>query len=529
MSLIKSVTTFGGFTLLSRITGFLRDVTIANFLGAGMVSDAFFVAMRMPNLFRNLFAEGAFTSAFVPMLSHKLVSDSKESAFKFAAKAICVLSVFVVLLVIITEIFMPYVVYLMAPGFINDTQKTALAVNLTRITFPFLLFISIVSFQSGILNSLGKFAAPASAPIILNITMILSVLIFVPFGANPAYSLSIAITVSGIIQFVYLYIFLRRQNVRLPLQINTFKALKDKEIKTLFKRMGPGIFGAGIYQVNMVVDLILVSLLGTGAISWIYYANRLNQLPIGVVGAAIGVVLLPVLSQSLKSGHEQEAKRNQDKAIRFGLFLAIPSSVFLMSLATPIINILFERGKFTSYETLQTAPALIAYSFGLPLFVMGKAFAPNFFARGDTKTPVKYSTVVLIANMLFSIVLMHFFGHVGIATASSISALISVWLYVRGLKKRNFWSFSKTLKIEVCKILLSSTLMGCTMKFCNYILNSYYTDGWLSLDFYHKAFLFVLICGCGGTVFLISSLLLKNQDVKDLFNLLLKRKQRHAG
>lgn len=289
MSLFKSVATFGGFTFVSRITGFLRDMVLANYLGAGAVSDAFLAAFKIPNLFRSLFAEGAFTTAFVPMLSHKLVSEKREDALNFASKAISALTFFVTLFVIIIEIFMPGVVLLLAPGFADDPGKLELTTTLSRITFPFLLFISIVSFQSGILNSLGKFAAPAAAPVILNLMMIASVFIFVPLSFSPAEGISWSVTFAGFVEILVLRCFLRRQDVRITPYCNIRALIKDSEIITLFKRIAPGVLGAGIYQINMAVDLVLVSLVGNGAISWLYYANRLQQLPLGVVGAAISV------------------------------------------------------------------------------------------------------------------------------------------------------------------------------------------------------------------------------------------------
>ena len=278
MSLFKSIATFGGFTLVSRITGFLRDMVLANFLGAGMVSDAFFVAFKLPNLFRSLFAEGAFTSAFVPMLSHKLVTDGRGKALEFAAQSISVLTFFLAIFVIILEFAMPYVIPVLAPGFADDPGKIELATSLSRITFPFLLFISIVSFQSGILNSLGKFAAPAAAPVILNLMMIASVFIFVPFGDTPAHGIAIGVTFAGFIEILWLIYFLRRENVYLRPRFDIFNLVGDSSIRTLFKRIAPGVLGAGVYQINMVVDTILVSMVGTGAISWLYYANRLQQL-----------------------------------------------------------------------------------------------------------------------------------------------------------------------------------------------------------------------------------------------------------
>ncbi len=527
MSLFRSVATFGGFTLVSRITGFFRDMVLANFLGAGMVSDAFFVAFKLPNLFRSLFAEGAFTSAFVPMMSQKLVSETKEDAINFAAKAISVLAFVLGVFVLLMELIMPWVVEVLAPGFVDDAGKMELATELSRITFPFLLFISIVSFQSGILNSLGKFAAPAAAPVILNLMMIASVFLFVPFGETPAHGIAIGVTVAGFVEILWLMFFLHRQNVWLKPDFKVFSLFRDSSIVTLFKRIAPGVLGAGVYQINMVVDTILVSLVGTGAISWLYYANRLQQLPLGVVGAAIGVAVLPVLSKSLKENDAEKACEIQTKAMEYGALLAIPAAAALIVLAEPTINILFQHGKFGALQTEMTAKAVIAYAIGLPAYVLVKALAPNFFARGDTKTPVKYSMVVLLTNLTFAVILMKPFGHVGIATATTIAAFVSLGQYLLGLKKRCFWNCPVLLTKKIAKIVLSSIFMALVICCGEFLLNQMYGD-WLDLNVYMKLAWYLCLCGIGLVSFVFGAKILGVLNIKDLADMLLHRRRRHA-
>ena len=461
MSLFKSIATFGGFTLISRVTGFVRDMVLAYFMGASAMADAFVVAFKLPNLFRSLFAEGAFTSAFVPLFSQKLVGEGKKKAVFFAAQAMMILAVIVGLLVILFELFMPYVVTVLAPGFHNDAGKIELAVQLCRITFPFLLLISIVSFQGGILNSFEKFAAPAVAPVILNITMILSAFVLVPFMPTAAHGFALGITLAGVLEMLWLYFNLRRIGVALHPYIHLVKIMRNPEIKTLFKRIAPGVVGAGIYQINMAVDTILVSLAGTGAISWLYYANRLQQLPLGVVGAAISVALLPILSKYLKAGDIDNARDTQDQAVEYGMLLSFPAAVLLIVLAAPIVTFLFRHGHFSMHDAVQTVYAVIAYSVGLPCYVMTKALMPNFFARGDTVTPVKYSFWVFVTNFVFNIILMQWFGHVGIAMATTIAAFVSLGQYLVGLKKRGYWQFKKSLVIKIIKIVAASLIMGC--------------------------------------------------------------------
>lgn len=521
MSLLKSIATFGGFTLISRFTGFARDMVIANFLGAGMISDAFFVSFKLPNLFRSLFAEGAFTAAFVPILSGKLV-DSKKEAVLFASRAISVLAVLLALFVLLMECLMPWVVEILAPGFAGDNGKIELATELSRITFPFLLFISIVSFQSGILNSLNKFAAPACAPIILNLTMITAAFLLGNIGATRAHGLAFGITLAGILEILWLHYFIRKQDIRLTPQPNIWQLLKLDDIKTLFRRIAPGVLGAGIYQINMVVDTILVSLVGTGAISWLYYANRLQQLPLGVVGAAISVALLPILSKALKSENTAEAEQTQNKAVEYGALLSIPAAAALIALAHPIINILFERGRFTSLDSEMTAWAVMAYSLGLPAYVLVKALTPNFFARGNTKTPVKYSIVVFVANLICSLILMQKFGHLGIACATSIAAYVSLYQYLHGLKKRGFWKMSLSLKFKLFKILGCSTLMGYILYLTQYELSAQGIN-WLSFHLGYKVIIFGGLCILGIASFLALAKLTGILNISEILKLL-KRK-----
>jgi len=524
MSLFKSIATFGGFTLISRLTGFVRDMVLANFLGAGLVSDAFFVSFKLPNLFRSLFAEGAFTSAFVPIFSQKLVSEGKKKSVFFASQAVSILCFFLFLFVLLFELLMPYIVQVLAPGFAGDAGKIELATSLCRITFPFLLFVSIVSFQAGILNSFEKFAAPATAPIILNLTMILSAFVLVPFMPMPAYGFATAITIAGVLEILWLRYALCKVEVKITPYIHIKKMLKNPEIKTLFKRIAPGILGAGIYQINMVVDTILVSLVGTGAISWLYYANRLQQLPLGVVGAAISVALLPILSKQLKAQDMVQSKQTQDKAVEYAALLSIPAAVLMVVLAKPMINILFEHGKFTPADTIKTSHALIAYAIGLPCYVLVKALMPNFFARGDTVTPVKFSAVVFAVNFAFNLILMVPFGHVGIATATTIAAFVSLFQYIYGLKKRGFWRCSKTLLMKIIKITFISILMGLCVLAFEHGINILF-DTWLKHHFLLRLIVFGLIGAFGLATFFVFAIVLRVLNLSEIIKMFFKKRQ----
>ena len=521
MSFIKSIATFGGFTMISRLTGFVRDMIIANFLGAGAVSDAFLVSFKLPNLFRSLFAEGAFTSAFVPLFSSKLVSAGREKSIEFAAKSISLLTAFLVIFVIIFELCMPLVVKVLAPGFMNDPEKVTLTIELCRITFPFLLFVSIVSFQAGILNSFDRFAAPAATPIILNLGIIITGLISVLFLDLPVYGMAWGITISGLIEVLWLKYFLNKDDVKIKPNFQLISLLKDNEIITLFKRIGPGVVGAGIYQINMVVDTIIVSLVSTGAVSWLYYANRLQQLPLGVIGAAISVALLPLLSKKLKANELDDARDTQDKAVIYGLIMSLPAAVLFICLADSLVQLLFEHGKFNSSDTYKTALALKAYAVGLPCYVMVKALMPNFFARGDTKTPVKYSAVVFISNLILNLLLMGPLGHVGIATATSIASFVSLYQYIHGLKKRNYWKMSKELKKKMLDIFICTLIMGIII----YLADLYLSSIFITINIATLILKLAIIGIIGLATFLIIAKLKGVIDITSIVKSLLLRRR----
>lgn len=523
MSFIKSIATFSSFTMISRITGFLRDMVIATFLGAGTVSDAFLVSFKLPNLFRSLFAEGAFTSAFVPLFSSKLVASGRDKSVEFAAKAISLLTFFLIIFTILFELGMPTVVKILAPGFAENPDKVALTIDLCRITFPFLLFISIVSFQAGILNSFDRFAAPAAAPIILNLGMIVAGLLSVIFLDAPVYGMAWGITIAGLVEVIWLKYFLNKDSIRIRPDFHFLSLLRDKEIRTLFKKIAPGVVGAGIYQINMAVDTILVSLVSGGAVSWLYYANRLQQLPLGVIGAAISVALLPLLTRKLKAGEIKEAANVQDKAVFYGLMMSLPAAVMFICLSDSLIALLFEHGRFTSADTHKTALALQAYAVGLPCYVMVKALMPNFFARGDTATPVKYSAVVFLTNLALNLLLMKPFGHVGIAAATSVAAFVSLFQYIRGLKKHNFWYCSAELKSQIARIFLCTTIMGLFIYTAKTFLQQVLPPHNIGFLILSLGFIGII----GLATFLISAKICRILDIVAIWHNLVSRRKKH--
>lgn len=457
MSLLKAIGTVGFYTGLSRVTGFARDILIAQLLGAGMVADAFFVAFKFPNLFRRLFGEGAFNAAFVPLFSRELEGKGgKKQALDFARQAFAGLALVLALFVGLFELIMPLAMYVFAPGFAENPEKFALAVLLTRITFPYLLLISLVSLLSGILNAFHKFAAAAATPILLNLSLIAVLLALSPVTATPGHALAIGTVLAGALQLLWVGRACKKLGFTFDLLLPRF----TPEVKLLLKRILPGTVGAGIYQVNLLVDTMLASLVAEGAVSYLYYADRVNQLPLGIVGAAIGTALLPILSRHLVAGNEAAAHAAQNRSLEFGLLLTVPAAFGLMALALPITQVLFERGAFDSNASIATAKALAAFSLGLPAFVLVKAFTPAFFAREDTVTPVKTASVAMASNIVIAIVLMPLLGFVGIALASALSAWLNVGLLYRLVRKNGWFVLDARLKFRLPRILIAALASG---------------------------------------------------------------------
>lgn len=472
MALLRSIATVGGFTMLSRILGFARDILVAAILGAGPVADAFFIAFKFPNVFRRLFAEGAFNAAFVPLFAAKMEGDGAEAAKEFAEKAFAFLFWILLFLLIVMELSMPWAMQLFAPGFMDDPDKFDLAVYLTRITFPYLLFISLVSLMAGVLNSLNKFAAAAATPVLLNICLIGAIIGLTPHLESPGHALAWGVFGAGVVQFIWLFWNCVKNNMTLRLRLMRW----DADVKLMVKRIIPGALGAGIYQINLLVDMMIATLLPTGSISFLFYADRINQLPLGVVGVAVGTALLPMLSRQLRSGDEVGAMNSLNRALEFSLFLTLPAAVAYMVIADPIVSILFERNQFTSEDSLATSAALFVYAFGLPAYVLNKALTPGFFARGDTKTPMIIAGVCMIVNIAFNLILMGPFLHVGLAMATVISAWTNTILLAIVLKKRGFFTLDQRLKSKFARILLCCALMGGVL-YCLMILLTPYIAG----------------------------------------------------
>lgn len=458
MNLLRSAATVGGTTFLSRVLGFVRDMMVASALGTGPIADAFFVAFRFPNMFRAIFAEGAFNSAFVPLFAKRLEGEGAASARRFAEDATSVLLAALLLLTIVVELAMPGLMWLFAPGFGDEPQKLEWAVQFTRVNFPYLLFITLTAVQSAILNSLGRFFPGAAAPVMLNVTLIAAILFVVPHVDNPGLALSWGVAAAGVVQFIWLAISCHRAGMSLRLR----RPKLSPDVKRLLRLGVPGVISGGIGQVNLTVGTIIASL-QAGAVSWLYYADRIYQFPLGVIGIAIGVVLLPDLSRRLRAGDGDGAHRSQNRAIEFAMLLTVPAAVALAVIPFDIIKVLFERGHFVRADTEATALALLIYAVGLPAFVLNKVFSPAFYAREDTKTPLKFAAVSIAVNIAASLILFQFFAYAGIAAGTSIAAWTNTIQLGARLRRRGDFVPDAQLRQRLPLILLASAGMGAAL------------------------------------------------------------------
>ena len=505
MNLVKSTGTFGFYTIISRLLGYLRDILIAIFLGTSFLADAFFVAFRIPNTFRRLFAEGTFNAAFVPSYTSQLVKGKRNSDI-FGNKIFNLLFLTLLFLVLVAEIFMPMVVKLIAPGFVEDSEKIKIAIDLTRITFPFLMFVSLSSFFAGILNSHNKFAAASAAPIILNIIMI-GILFFAKYlGDELVYYLSFGVSIAGIIQLFFLYKFVRKF---FSIKIN-FKFNVDNKVKNFFKKLLPSIFSSGVTQINILVGTIIASF-QTSAVSYLYYADRIYQINLAIAGIAIGVVVLPQLSKHVYQKKKDKILKIQNKALELSMFLSLPASVALFIGSEEIISALFGYGSFNNEAVLNSAEALYYFGLGLPAFAFIKVFSTFFFANNDTKTPFYISLISVIINIFISLYYFKNIGFIIIPIATSISSWFNSMVLFIFLKNRNLFNFNKNFIIRFLKIVLASIFMGV---FFYYLILIFQNK--LVYDYNFKSFYLILSVLLALCFYLIISFFIKAFNYRDL-------------
>ena len=464
MNLLKSTGTFSFFTLISRLLGYLRDILIAIFLGTGFLADAFFVAFRIPNTFRRLFSEGTFNAAFVP--SYSSVLNNKKKSQDFASSIFNLLILGLFFLVLIIEILMPLFVFLIAPGFEGDYQKMELAVTLTRITFPFLMFISLASFFSAILNSHNKFAIASAAPIILNILLIGVLLFGKILNDQLVYYLAYAVTGAGILQLVFLYFYVKKYfspNINFSIKI-------DNKVKTFFKKLLPSIFSSGVTQINILIGTIIASF-QTSAVSYLYYADRVYQINLAIAGIAIGTVILPQLSKYVQKQNKEKINLIQNKALELSLFLSIPAAMALLIASEEIISSLFGYGSFDELSVKNSAKALFYFAIGLPAFSLIKVFSAFFFARDNTKLPFYISLTSVLLNIFISIIFFREIGFIIIPIATTVSSWFNAIFLFIFLKKENLFNFNLVFIDRFIKILTATILMGIFFNYVIYFFN----------------------------------------------------------
>ena len=505
MNLVKSTGTFGFYTIISRLLGYLRDILIAIFLGTSFLADAFFVAFRIPNTFRRLFAEGTFNAAFVPSYASEL-EKNKSNANRFANEIFNLLFLGLLFLVIVIEIFMPTFVGLIAPGFSENSNKIEIAIDLTRITFPFLIFVSLSSFFSAILNTHNKFAAASAAPIILNLILICILLVNKYLDDQLVYFLSYGVSIAGFIQLVFLYYFVKK--FYLVKIIFNFKIKKN--VKIFFKKLLPSVFSSGVTQINILVGTIIASF-QSSAVSYLYYADRIYQINLAIAGIAIGVVVLPQLSKYVYSKKKKKIIQIQNKALELSMFLSLPASIALLLGSEEIISALFGYGSFSQEAVSNSAKALFYFGLGLPAFVLIKVFSTFFFANNDTKTPFYISLVSVILNIVISIYFFRSVGFIIIPIATTISSWFnSLFLFIL-LNNRKLFEFNTIFFVKFFKIVLVSIIMGIFFKYLIMIF-----ENQLIYDYYFKSIYLILIVFLCLIFYLVISWFIKAFKYEDI-------------
>jgi putative peptidoglycan lipid II flippase len=463
MNLLRALTTISGMTLISRILGFVRDILIARVFGAGMATDAFFVAFRIPNLLRRLFAEGAFSQAFVPILAEYKTRRTFEETRGLIDRVATLLSICLFLVALAGVIAAPAIIYLSAPGFGGSPEKFALTADLLRITFPYILFISLSALAGGILNTWSKFTVPALTPALLNISFIAFTLWVAPRVEPPVLALAWAVFVGGVLQLAFQLPFLMRLNLVPRLR---FKSDDDGAWRVL-KQMIPAIFGVSIGQISLLINTIFASFLITGSVTWLYYADRLMEFPAGLLGAALGTILLPSLSRHHADKSAEEYSRLLDWGLRLTMLLTLPAALALAILATPLVATLFYHGKFSADDVLMTRDALVAYSVGLSGLILVKVLAPGFYARQNIKTPVKIAAITLVATQLMNLALIMPLRHAGLALAIGLGACLNASLLYYKLRLHGIYQPQPGWMVFMLKIFAALAAMGCTLWFAS--------------------------------------------------------------
>ena len=451
--LLRSSSIVSLMTLLSRISGLVRDVVVAQYFGAR--ADAFFVAFKIPNFFRRLFAEGAFSVAFVPVLSEYRRTRSIDEVKLLIARVSGVLGAILLGVTVLALLFANYLPWIFSPGFSEDPAKFMLTGDLLRLTFPYLLFISLAAFYSSVLNSYGSFAAPAITPVLLNICLIFAALIMTDWFDEPLFALAWGVFIAGVVQLVFLLPFVAQKRLLVAPQFN----VKDEGVRRIGSLMIPALFGVSVSQINLLLDTLLASFLESGSVSWLYYSDRLNNLPLGIFAIAIGVVILPALSRNHADKQADHFSHTLDWAVRMIFLIALPASIALIMLATPLMSTIFYHGEITAYDIGKMTLSLQAYASGLLAFMLIKVLAPGFYARQDTKTPVRIGIQAMIVNMFLNLALVFPLQHTGLALATALSAFFNAFMLYYLLRKQGVYTHQSGWPAFLLKVLAANAAL----------------------------------------------------------------------
>jgi len=493
MNLLKGLLTVSGMTLISRVLGFVRDAVIAKAFGAGLYTDAFFVAFRLPNLLRRVFAEGAFSQAFVPILAEYKTRSSEAEARDLVDHVSSLLAVALFVITLIGTLAAPLIIYVTAPGFSAYPQKFEVTVALLRVTFPYIIFISLTSLAGGILNTYGRFAIPAFTPTLLNVSFIVFALWLAPLFDPPVMALAWAVLVGGMLQLGFQLPYLRRIGM-LP---RPCRPRLHPGVSRVLRQMGPAIFGVSIGQISLLINTIFASYLATGSVSWLYYADRLMEFPTGVLGVALGTILLPSLARSFADNSPAEYSKLLDWGLRLTLLLALPSALALGILAVPLIATLFQHGAFARADVMMTGQALVAYSVGLVGLIVVKVLAPGFYARQDIRTPVKIGVITLVATQVMNLMFIYPLKHAGLALAIGLGACLNAALLYYVLRKNDVFQPQPGWKKFFLQLTTALVVMGIVLW---YAMGS--TGSWLEGSVWIRTVrLTSIICACAAVYF----------------------------
>ena len=491
----RSTLVVSAMTMLSRIAGLVRDMVLMSTFGADRMMDAFLVAFKIPNFLRRLFAEGAFANAFVPVLSEYKTQRDDAAVRDLVSKVAGSLSLILMLITVVAVLAAPLIMWLFAPGFSEDTEKFNLAADMLQITFPYLLLISLTAFAGGILNSYGAFALSSFTSVLLNLVMIASALFLAPLLNVPIMALAWGVLIAGVAQLA----------IQIPALYNIgmlprFKVdFADEGVKRIFTLMLPAMFGVSVSQINLLLDTILASFLISGSVSWLYTAERLTELPLGLIGIAVATVILPSLSAKHAQKSNDEFKAMIDWALRVIVLVGVPASLAMLMLAEPMIATLFHHGKFSDNDVRMSAAALQALSGGILAFMLIKVFAPCYYSRQDTKTPVKIGIIAMISNMAFNLMLVWHFKHVGLAFASTMSAFLNAGLLYHGLHKQGVYRLQKHWVVLAVRYATANVAMVVVL----YVMTPA-TEYWLNMATHHKLGYLAAICVAGAATYLLT-------------------------